>query len=63
MTEPIELKYVGVCRGGPWDGQEVRAEMPVIRKGLPSEAQYFHENGCWYWEPIGPGDVGSVRHD
>lgn len=54
MTENIELRYIGVCRSGPWDGQEVRAEMPVIRKGsgLPPGWQYFHENGVWYWEEI-----------
>ena len=51
MTEVVELKYVGVCKDGPWSGQEIRAERPVIRCGPWHNAQYFHENGVWYWEP------------
>jgi len=30
MTEHIILKYKGVCHGGPWDGQQVNAEFPLI---------------------------------
>jgi hypothetical protein len=45
-----KLRYVGICQGGPWHFQEIRAELPVITTGLPEGCQYFHENDTWFFE-------------
>jgi hypothetical protein len=50
MTERIEQKYVGKCKGGPWDGQELHGGLPRIISGPWRSAAYVYENGVWRWD-------------
>jgi|APIni6443716594_1056825.scaffolds.fasta_scaffold415265_1 hypothetical protein len=62
-------EYVGVCEGGPHDGQQKTygaARMPVLASGADTEGQllgyYVYQDGGWQWRTeTQPGDDDRVR--
>lgn len=49
MTQRIELKYRGICHGGPWGGQQIDAEFPLISHNDGGYEYCSTRPNTWLW--------------
>jgi hypothetical protein len=47
----IVISFIGHCQLGPWNGQELAAELAMVR--LPN-GRYRHSGSAWLCEPRPP---------
>ena len=62
-----ELKYKGTCEGGPWHGQWIEAEFPLIAydRGGYSYVSVSSKPKTWLWQQrpeLIPNDENSASN-